>query len=103
MNYENIISLHFRVGDYPSMPNHHPVMTLQYYKKALDHILKKTNKKQWTVLYFNQTEDNDIICNKIIELKKIYPDIDFIQVSHELQDWEQMLQMSLCHHNIIAK
>ena len=47
-------------------------------------------------------EDNDIIYNKIIEFKKIYPDIDFIQVSHELQDWEQMLQMSLCHHNIIA-
>ena len=33
--------------------------------------------------------------------KKAYPQLNFIQCNY-IQDWEQLLLMSLCNHNIIA-
>ena len=38
----------------------------------------------------------------IQELQDIFTEIKFIKVSSDLQDWEQMLLMSVCQHNIIA-
>ena len=41
--------------------------------------------------------------NKQIHLiKEKFTELEFIMCNHKLQDWEQMLQMSLCKHNIIA-
>jgi hypothetical protein len=34
-DYANTVALHFRVGDYKNLPNHHPLMTLEYYTEAL--------------------------------------------------------------------
>lgn len=34
-DFDNTISLHFRIGDYKKLSNFHPVMTVQYYKNAL--------------------------------------------------------------------
>jgi len=34
-DYANTVALHFRVGDYKNLPNHHPLMTLEYYTAAL--------------------------------------------------------------------
>ena len=34
--------------------------------------------------------------------KEKFTELEFIMCNHKLQDWEQMLQMSLCKHNIIA-
>ena len=36
------------------------------------------------------------------KLKNIFKNINFIRANNELDDWEQMLLMSLCQHNIIA-
>ena len=33
---------------------------------------------------------------------KSYSQLNFIQCSYEIKDWEQLLLMSLCNHNIIA-
>ena len=38
----------------------------------------------------------------INNIKKSYPQLNFIQCSYEIEDWEQLLLMSLCNHNIIA-
>ena len=38
--YENTIAVHFRVGDYAQLPNHHPLLTLDYYKQALTQFLQ---------------------------------------------------------------
>ena len=38
--YENTIAVHFRVGDYAQLPNHHPLLTLEYYKQALTQFLQ---------------------------------------------------------------
>ena len=35
-------------------------------------------------------------------LKEKYDKLNFIGIDHKLDDWEQMICMSLCKHNIIA-
>ena len=38
----------------------------------------------------------------IDRLEKEFPEYKFIRGENKLEDWEQMLFMSCCHHNIIA-
>ena len=53
-------------------------------------------------LYFCQKQDNNVVKKKIIILKEKFPQLTFIKASDEKEDWEQMLMMSCCEHNIIA-
>jgi hypothetical protein len=99
---KSTIAMHFRLGDYKQLQAHHPVMKLEYYKNALDTIINKTSKKDWTILYFCEQEDNAIVNDNIKTLHGDYPDVEFIKVDDSIVDWEQMLIMSCCQHNIIA-
>ena len=49
-----------------------------------------------------QKKDNNIVEKKITILKEKFPQLTFIKASDEKEDWEQMLMMSCCEHNIIA-
>jgi hypothetical protein len=100
-NNKNITSLHFRIGDYKKVPDYHLILNSQYYINAIKNILEKDNTCD-TVLYFNEKQDNNIVENMINNIKKSYPQLNFIQSSNSMQDWEQLLLMSLCKHNIIA-
>ena len=100
--FENAVSLHFRIGDYIHLQNHHPVLQLNYYISAISELIKTTGKDKWKILYFYEEKDEDAIQKEIHLLKDIYPNIEFQSIDHELQDWEQLLMMSLCQHNIIA-
>ena len=101
-DYDNTISIHFRIGDYIDKQEHHPLLDIKYYINSINNIIDKTNNKQWNILYFNQKEDNELVFEKIQVLKNIFPDIEFIKSPDTIDDWEQMLQMSNCRHNIIA-
>ena len=96
------ISLHFRHGDYKNIQDSHPILSNQYYINSLQNIIQKTNKKDWTCLYFCEEEDNAAINVKIRILKRRFKDLKFIKVDDSIKDWEQVLIMSLCSHNIIA-
>jgi hypothetical protein len=96
-----VISLHFRIGDYIKKPDYHVILNNEYYTNALNNILEKDNTCD-TVLYFNEEQDNYIVENIINNIEKLYPQLNFIQCSYNIPDWEQLLLMSLCHHNIIA-
>ena len=89
-------SLHFRLGDYKMYPDCHPILSYEYYKKAIDTIGSKK------ILYFY--EDEDIIyVNSVIERLKKELNVECISSKQfELIDWEEMLLMSLCENNIIA-
>jgi len=100
--YENTISLHFRIGDYKPIQEHHPVMPIEYYIKSLEHIIKKTNKEDWNILYFYEESDDADVKKVIDKLSTTFPNVRFISVDHRLVDYEQMLLMSMCSHNIIA-
>jgi hypothetical protein len=99
MDYDNTISLHFRLGDYKKLQDFHPIMTLDYYKSAIEYLLQ--NYQPNKVLYFCEDEDNEEVEKKIEVLKQEFP-LEFVRGGSGLEDWEQMLQMSLCKHNIIA-
>ena len=100
-----VISLHFRFGDYKKYPHIYPILDYNYYYNAIIYILneiKLYNDKPITFLYF--CEDDSISeVNIIIEKLKLNFNIhNFEKADSELLDWEQMLLMSLCSHNIIA-
>jgi len=96
------VSLHFRIGDYLDLQAYHPVLKIDYYINALKNLVDNTKKDNWKVLYFYEKPDEELVKNYIVKLKNIFSNMKFVNVNHELQDWEQMLSMSLCKHNIIA-
>ena len=102
IDFTNTVSLHFRIGDYAKLQQHHPVMETSYYIKALNNMIKDTEKDDWKILYFYEKQDEHIVMEKISEIKENHPSLQFFPIDHELKDWEQLLCMSLCSHNIIA-
>jgi hypothetical protein len=97
-----LISLHFRIGDYINYSHIYPILDKTYYINSLNHILNNiTTNKEINVLYFCENDDLNEVEQIIDVLKDIYS-IKFIRVESELEDWEQLLLMSVCKHNIIA-
>ena len=126
-NLENTISMHFRIGDYKNLQDHHNILSYDYYEKSICFILKNiqpvknekninvkkgTNNKKdkkihpfqpvLYVLYFCEEKDVEEVQKIIEKLKKIYSFIEFIHITTHWNDWEQMLLMSCCKYNIIA-
>jgi len=122
-NLENTISMHFRIGDYKNLQDHHNILSYDYYEKSIGFIIekiqpekneniykqnKKKNKKIHPfqpvlyVLYFCEEKDLEEVQKIIEKLKQFYSFIEFIRVTTHWNDWEQMLLMSCCKYNIIA-
>jgi len=100
------ISMHFRMGDYKKKQNYHPIMTLEYYEKALQYIISMINIIEHDtvskVIYFCEKEDNEDVRIIIESLSQQHPTIIFIKADDNISDWKQMLLMSCCQSNIIA-
>ncbi len=96
----NTVSMHFRLGDYKYLQDCHPIMEIDYYKNALHYILLMDPSVD-RVCYFCEDEDIDTVRGSIEALKQEFSDIDFYR-RRESTDWEEMLSMSGCTHNIIA-
>jgi hypothetical protein len=99
---KHIISMHFRIGDYKNIQDTHPVMPCEYYRSALLHIQSSRRGSKCRVLFFCEKDDIIDVSNIIKVLIKEFPEIEFINVNDNINDWEQMLIMSCCHDNIIA-
>ena len=106
LDLSKTISLHFRIGDYKLYPEAHPILDINYYKKALQYILdnQKDNNICNNILYFFEQKDIEEVLEKIDILKQTFININFIPIDNSivLEDWQEMLLMSLCKHNIIA-
>ena len=127
--YEKTLAIHFRVGDYALLPNHHPLMTLEYYTQALTQFLHQeqhidinraaalcetvdeaitatTQKRKWHILYFCEQNDQTYVETQLIQPIQANPlfkdQFSFQCIDHNLADWEQLIVMSLCRHHIIA-
>jgi hypothetical protein len=118
-NYTNLIAVHFRVGDYVQLPQHHPLMTLDYYKEALSQFLQdqstalcetleeaKQIQSTWNILYFCEKNDQSYVEKQFIKPLQAQPQFQgkfhFQCIDHQLADWEQVIVMSLCQYHIIA-
>ena len=97
----NTISIHFRLGDYKKIQHYHPIMTFEYYKNAVS-LIQSNDPNIKNILYFCEEEDIYDVNQTINKLKNTFTDIRFIGASIDLSDWEQMLIMSSCKHNVIA-
>ena len=100
-NFDNSISMHFRQGDYLLLPDHYKILTFDYYKKSLDYI-KERKREKHTVLYFCEDPNLPQVIDIIKQLKEVYPLVEFTRAPSDLEDWQQLLMMSCCQHNIIA-
>jgi len=98
----NNIAMHFRLGDYKNIQDHHPLMTYNYYDGALRHIVNSKSDVAHRVLYFCQEEDNLIVQEIIGLLSTEFPGVLFEKANDLIPDWQQLLLMSCCNDNIIA-
>lgn len=108
--YKKTISIHFRLGDYKKLKDYHPILPYEYYEKSLKYILNNDTDIK-NVFYFCENDDHNDV-KKIIEKLESelnnninnnnLNDIKFMRVDSKLEDWEQILVMSCCKHNIIA-
>jgi hypothetical protein len=102
MDLNNTISMHFRLGDYKNLQQFHPVLPYSYYQQSLLQFQSIYYNTLFTIVYFCEDEDVHDVSIVIDKLKKQFPTYTFIRGDNKLQDWEQMLFMSVCEHNIIA-
>ena len=98
----NTISMHFRIGDYKKLQGFHPIAPEKYYEKCLHYFNEINPKIQYKIIYFCEDEDLEEVLKTIESLNKIQTSYTFERGDNTLADWEQMLYMSLCSHNIIA-
>lgn len=114
-----LVSMHFRIGDCVLNLHIHPVMSVDYYYSAITHIIRETslkeestiNKTPYTFLIFYEPCDKALVLKNVNELKHRCAtdihgitygrDIQFHFVRDTIADWQQMLLMSVCDHNII--
>jgi hypothetical protein len=106
IDFDNTISVHFRLGDYKKLPHIYPILNTKYYSDALNYILNDTltnkNTQNKKILYFCENTDHDEVLLIIAELKQIFTELHFERADNTLYDWEQIILMSLCKDNIIA-
>ena len=96
------ISMHFRLGDYKKYPLVYPILNKQYYTNSISYILDQVTNKPKQVLYFCEEGDLDDVTKIISGLQTLFPYLNFVRANPLLEDWEQLLLMSLCQYNIIA-
>lgn len=101
-DFDNTISMHFRIGDYINIQHVHPIATYNYYESALSYISTNNPTKEYNIFFFCEDTDIGYVLNTINHLAVKFPSYKFIRGDNTLADWEQMLLMSFCHHNIIA-
>jgi hypothetical protein len=101
----NTISIQYRIGDAKrkegSVLEFHPIIAYEYpefYIDSLNYIIDNT-KSNYTILIFCEEEDFDYVKKETNKLNNIFPNCKFIR--NASTDWEEMILMSLCNHNII--
>ena len=105
----NSISLHFRIGDYVKYEDIHIILSDEYYADAIKTIITRDvdRKENYNIIYFCEKDDMNIVSKRIENIQKllwkynIYNYV-FMLLPSTLSDWQEMLFMSMCKHNIIA-
>lgn len=112
---DNAVSIHFRLGDYKNYPDKHPILSVSYYINAIQFMMDNNAVSLDThFLYFCEEDDLAEVTLTMAEIQNTFPQLRFQRATtnggkgakgdkiSDLADWEEMLLMSLCSHNIIA-
>jgi hypothetical protein len=104
-NYSQYTSIHFRIGDYKSVQDFHPILPYDYYRNSIQYLLSLNNNEEEEkpkFLLFYEIEDIHIIRPIIKKFNEEFPHCIFEQIEEGLNDWEELIIMSFCKNNIIA-
>ena len=101
------VAMHFRIGDYKHIQDSHPILPVEYYRRALKHIVAGVPPGQTpiNVLLFGEACDNAVILDHMRQLMAdpaFAGRCQFHKVPDLVADWKQLLLMSVCNYNIIA-
>ena len=101
------VAMHFRIGDYKHIQDSHPILPVEYYRRALKHIVAGVPPGQTpiNVLIFGEACDNAAILDHMRQLMAepaFAGRCQFHKVPDLVADWKQLLLMSVCDYNIIA-
>jgi len=111
---ENCISMHYRIGDYKNLRDQYNILEIEYYKESLKTILQNEAKEEKAferkaferkashVVYFCEEHDLEDVLQIVLQLETEFPEYVFVRADPRIDDWQQMLMMSCCRHNIIA-
>tara|TARA_B110000261_G_C13093131_1_gene360677 strand:- start:2213 stop:3142 length:930 start_codon:yes stop_codon:yes gene_type:complete len=94
-------TIHFRIGDYVKFKDSHPVLSINYYVNAINK-LNTINPECKKIKIFYQPNDHEIIKQKLNILMNKFKNHEFTMIDNQIEDWKQMLIMSLIKNNIIA-
>jgi len=101
-NNKKIICIHFRIGDLKNNKGHGPVIDDKYSISALNYMKKNLpDFSNYEILYFGEKEDNTITLSFIEKINIVFKN-KYTIIDYAIPDYEQLLLMSLCSHNIIA-
>lgn len=97
------ISLHFRYGDakIKGKEHYHPIHDISYFINSISRIIDILQNNNFKIIVFYEEEDLSTIINNIDIIQKKH-NIKIQKIDTDIVDWEQMILMSLCDHNIIA-
>ena len=102
------ISIHYRMGDYLTLHEFHPVKKSKYYIDAFNTLISEgVDIYDYDILYFCEENDNervnDINLGINDALKELTgKDLRYKKVSDDIPDWEQLLIMTSSKHYIIG-
>ena len=85
---KDYISIHVRRGDYLTLKDYHHNLDIEYYKKAIS--------------FYDKEHKFLIFSNDIAWCKNNFNFIKNAHFSEHKEEWEDMMLMSLCKHNIVA-
>jgi FkbM family methyltransferase len=91
------IAIHFRLGDYKRLQNHHPLLSDEYYINSL----KQINLFDKKIYVFCEKEDIDIVSERMINILSNFDNNSFKIINGE-NDLEELFLISLCNNIIIA-
>jgi len=101
--FEHAISIHFRCGDYAQLSNVYHILDETYYTEALNTLKRYVSPDHaWYIHCFVDKDDLPYAIRIMDKLKPLFPTWTFLHVASDLSDWEQLMLMTLCAHNIIA-
>jgi len=97
------ISIHFRIGDYVKNQAMHPILSTSYYINCINYLKSQILdfEENYYLLVFGELCDNEKIMYAIENIKAQH-NIEIMLCDYVIPDYEQLLLMSLCYHNIIA-
>lgn len=93
---KTLVSVHVRRGDYLNHPNHHPVMPVDYFRRASQKVKELAGG---SLCFMVMSDDMSWCYDNLLFVLGEYGTVSFISDNSPAED---MFLQSLCSHNIIS-